>query len=96
MYSTRVLEYSNKLYVINILRFTETHELTCLKVLSLIGQLWSKAAAAVGNHRAAEHDLVQLYSTIYTVRLSRTKLGTLLSLVLGGIIENQNSDFVKA
>ena len=29
-----------------------------------------------------------------TVELSITKLGMLLTLVLGGIIENQNSDFV--
>ena len=29
-----------------------------------------------------------------TVELSKTKLGTLPPLVLGGIIENQNSDFV--
>jgi hypothetical protein len=29
-----------------------------------------------------------------TVELSRTELGTLPPLVLGGIIENQNSDFV--
>ena len=28
-----------------------------------------------------------------TVKLSRTKLWTFLPLVLGGIIENQNSDF---
>ena len=33
------------------------------------------------------------FSTI-TVKLSRTKLGTLPPLVLGGIMENQNSDFV--
>jgi hypothetical protein len=31
-----------------------------------------------------------------TVKLSKTKLWTLPPLVLGGIIENQNSDFVKA
>jgi hypothetical protein len=31
-----------------------------------------------------------------TVKLSTTKLGTLPPLVLGGIIENQNSDFAKA
>jgi hypothetical protein len=31
-----------------------------------------------------------------TVKLSKTKLGTLPPLVLGGIIENQNSDFVMA
>jgi hypothetical protein len=30
----------------------------------------------------------------FTVELSRTKLETLPPLVLGGIIENQNSDFV--
>ena len=31
---------------------------------------------------------------IATVKLSETKLRTLRLLVLGGIIENQNSDFV--
>jgi hypothetical protein len=30
-----------------------------------------------------------------TVKLRRTELGTLPSLVLEGIIENQNSDFVR-
>jgi hypothetical protein len=34
--------------------------------------------------------------TTYTVELGKTKLGTLPPLVLGGIIENQNSDFVMA
>ena len=32
----------------------------------------------------------------FTVELSRTKLGRLRLLLLGGIIENQNSDFVMA
>ena len=32
--------------------------------------------------------------SLVTVELSRTKLQTLPPLVLGGIIENQNSDFV--
>jgi hypothetical protein len=31
---------------------------------------------------------------VITVELSRTKLGTFPLLLLGGIIENQNSDFV--
>jgi hypothetical protein len=31
----------------------------------------------------------------HTVELSGTELATLSPLVLGGIIENQNSDFVK-
>ena len=34
------------------------------------------------------------HSNIYTVKLSGTELRTLPPLVLGGIIENQNSDFV--
>ena len=33
---------------------------------------------------------------LHTVKLSGTKLRTFLPLVLGGIIENQNSDFVIA
>ena len=31
-----------------------------------------------------------------TVYLAKTELGTLRSLLLGGIIENQNSDFVMS
>jgi hypothetical protein len=31
---------------------------------------------------------------VITVELSKTKLGTFPLLLLGGIIENQNSDFV--
>ena len=31
-----------------------------------------------------------------TVDLNKTKLGILTLLLLGGIIENQNSDFVRA
>jgi hypothetical protein len=33
---------------------------------------------------------------MYTVELRGPELGTLRSLVLGGVIENQNSDFVMA
>ena len=42
------------------------------------------------------HDACVLLVTtkFSTVELSKTKLGTLPPLVLGGIIENQNSDFV--
>jgi hypothetical protein len=33
---------------------------------------------------------------MYTVELREPELGTLRPLVLGGVIENQNSDFVMA
>jgi hypothetical protein len=33
---------------------------------------------------------------MYTVELRGPELGTLRPLVLGGVIENQNSDFVMA
>jgi hypothetical protein len=47
------------------------------------------------------HDFTYFYYILdgidqYTVKLSGTELGTLPPLVLGGIIENQNSDFVMA
>jgi hypothetical protein len=35
-----------------------------------------------------------LHQQVSTVELGETALGTLPPLVLGGIIENQNSDFV--
>jgi hypothetical protein len=45
-------------------------------------------------HQHAEAAPAQQASQCITVELSGTKLWTLPPLVLGGIIENQNSDFV--
>jgi hypothetical protein len=41
-------------------------------------------------------DAFSCHTRVCTVELSGTKLGTLPPLALGGIIENQNSDFANA
>ena len=55
--------------------------------------VWDRRISGSGNAKlSTAFDVIQIYFA--TVGLRGTELGTLRLLLLGGIIENPNSDFV--